>query len=171
MTRTFALGATLVGALLMWAPVDLALPTLLVWNASASAPIGLYRVDPASPVRVGDRVVVDPSPQVEDLLSERGYLPRGVPLIKTVAAVAPARICRTGVTVSVDDRPLADARRADRRGRPLPSWSGCRTLAADEVFLLTPDVADSLDGRYFGPTSIRTVRGVAYPVHVRQRRS
>ena len=87
-----------------------------------------------------------------------------------VAAVAPARVCRTGVTVFVDGRPLADARRADRRGRPLPSWSGCQTLAADEVFLLTADVADSLDGRYFGPTAKRAVRGVAYPVHVRERR-
>ncbi len=170
MSRTFALGATLVGALLMWAPVDLPLPTLLVWNASASAPIGLYRVDPVSPVRVGDRVVVDPSPRIADLLSGRGYLPRGLPLIKTVAAVAPARVCRTGATLSINGRPVAYAKRADRRGRPLPAWSGCRTLAADEIFLLTVDVADSLDGRYFGPTPKRAVRGVARPIHVRERR-
>lgn len=170
MSRTFALGATLVGALLMWAPVDLPVPTLLVWNASASAPIGLYRVDPVSPVRVGDRVVVDPSPGIADLLSARGYLPRGLPLIKTVAAVAPARVCRTDATLSINGRPVAQAKRADRRGRPLPAWSGCRTLAADEIFLLTADVADSLDGRYFGPTPKRAVRGVAHPVHVRGRR-
>lgn len=170
MTRSFALGATLVGALLMWAPVDLPLPTLLVWNASASAPIGLYRVDPISPPRVGDRVVVDPSPPIADFMATRGYLPRGVPLIKTVAALPPARVCRDGTAVSIDGTPRAVARSEDRRGRPLPAWSGCRTLAANEVFLLTADVADSLDGRYFGPTPKRFVKGVAHPVHVRERR-
>ncbi|QTC90298.1 S26 family signal peptidase [Brevundimonas goettingensis] len=170
MTRSLALGATLAGALLMWAPVDIPLPTLLVWNASASAPIGLYRVDPVSPARVGDRVVTDHPPQVADLLAMRGYLPLGVPLIKTVAAVAPARVCRSGETVSIDGTPVAEAKRADRLGRPLPAWSGCRILAADEVFLLTADVADSLDGRYFGPSAKRAIRGVAHPIHVRERR-
>lgn len=168
MTRAFALGATLVGAILIWAPVDLPMPTLLVWNASASAPIGLYRVDPFAPPRIGDRVVVDPPAPAADLLAARRYLPRGVPLIKTVAAVAPARVCRDAQTISVDDRPLALARSTDRQGRALPVWSGCRTLAMDEVFLLTADVPDSLDGRYFGPTSRTAIRGVARPIRVRE---
>lgn len=168
MTRVLALGATLVGALLMWAPAELPLPTLLVWNASASAPIGLYRVDPFASPRIGDRVVVDPPSSVADLLAVRRYLPRGVPLIKTVAAVAPARVCRDGQTVSVNGRPLALARSTDRQGQPLPVWSGCRNLAIDEVFLLTADIADSLDGRYFGPTSRTAVRGVARPIRTRE---
>ena len=168
MTRAFALGTTLAGALLMWAPVDLPLPTLLVWNASASAPIGLYRVDPFAPLRIGDRVVVDPPGPVAEFLAARGYLPKAVPLIKTVAALAPARVCRDARIVSVEGRPVAMARTDDRRGRPLPVWSGCRTLAADEVFLLTADVPDSLDGRYFGPTSLTAIRGVARPIRVRE---
>jgi conjugative transfer signal peptidase TraF len=168
MTRAFALGTTLAGALLMWAPVDLPTPTLLVWNASASAPIGLYRVDPLARPRVGDRVVVDPPTSVATLLATRGYLPRGVPLIKTVAALPPSRVCRHGFTVTVDGRALASARPTDRRGRELPVWSGCRTLASREVFLLTADVPDSLDGRYFGPSSTASLRGVASPFWVRE---
>lgn len=168
MTRSFALGSTLIGAFLMWAPVELRLPTLLVWNASASAPIGLYRVDHATRLRVGDRVIVDPPPHVADLLAARRYLPRGVPLVKTVAALAPGRICRTGLAVSIDGAFVALARRRDRVNRPLPQWSGCRDLAPDEVFLLTADVPDSLDGRYFGPTARAQIRGVARPVRVRK---
>lgn len=167
MTRSFALGATLVGALLMWAPVDLPLPTLLVWNASASAPIGLYRVNPLATLRTDDRVVVDPPASVAGFLATRGYLPRGVPLIKTVAALAPARVCRNGLAVSVDGRVVALARPKDRRGRPLPTWSGCHDLGTDEVFLLTAEAPDSLDGRYFGATSKAAIRGVAHPIRVR----
>ena len=168
MTRSFALGATLVGALLMWAPVDLPLPTLLVWNASASAPIGLYRVNPLAPLRTGDRVVVDPPAPVADFLAARGYLPRRVPLIKAIAAMAPAQVCRDGQAVSVDGRIVAFARSRDRRGRALPTWSGCHDLVADEVFLLTAEASDSLDGRYFGATSKAAIRGVAHPIRVRR---
>jgi conjugative transfer signal peptidase TraF len=165
-TRSFAVGATLVGTLLMWAPVDLPLPTLLVWNASASAPIGLYRVDPLATLRTGDRVVVDPPASAADILATRGYLPRGVPLIKTVAALAPARVCRAGLTVSIDGRVGALARPKDRQGRPLPTWSGCHDLETDEVFLLTAEASDSLDGRYFGATSKGAIRGVAHPIQL-----
>lgn len=168
MTRSLALGATLVGSLLMWAPVDLPLPTLLVWNASASAPIGLYRVNPFAPLRTGDRAVVDPPAPVATFLVARGYVPRGVPLIKTVAALAPSRVCRDGLTVTVDGRILASARPTDRRGRRLPAWSGCKDLAAKEVFLLTAEAPDSLDGRYFGPMSKASIRGVAHPIQVRR---
>lgn len=164
MTRDSALAATLAAVLLVWAPVDVPTPTLLVWNASASAPIGLYRVDPLAAPRLGDRVVVDPPVAVATFLAARRYLPRGVPLIKTVAALPPSRVCRDRLSVSVDGRALALARAKDRRGRDLPVWSGCRTLAPGEVFLLTAEILDSLDGRYFGPSSRASIRGVASPV-------
>jgi type IV secretory pathway protease TraF len=46
---------------------------------------------------------------------------------------------------------MAIALDADAAGRPLATWTGCRLLPSDEVFLLMPDVPASLDGRYFGP--------------------
>lgn len=159
-----ALGATLAGALLIWCPVEFDGPTLAVWNASASAPIGLYRVSPTGSIGVGDRVLVDAEPSVVALLSARGYVPAGIPLIKTVAAVAPSRVCRDGLAISIDGRFVARARSADRAGRPLPAWGGCRILGPDQVFLLTADVPDSLDGRYFGPTERGTIRGRVTPV-------
>lgn len=163
-----ALGATLGGTLLVWAPIEFHGPTLAVWNASASAPIGLYRVSPARLIGVGDRVLVDAEPSVAALLSARGYVPAGVPLIKTVAAVSPSRVCRDGLAISIDGRIAARARSADRAGRPLPHWGGCRILGPDKVFLLTADVPDSLDGRYFGPTERRSLRGRVTPVWTRR---
>lgn len=171
MSRAAAFWSTLAGALLLWASAALPVPILLVWNASASAPIGLYGVDPATAPRVGDRVaVVSPEP-VAAFLAARGYLPREVLLLKTLAAEAPARVCRHGLEVSIDGRFAARARARDRQNRPLPTWSGCRDLAPDEVFLLTADVPDSLDGRYFGATPRAAIRGVARPLWLRRRTS
>ena len=48
----------------------------LIWNASASVPIGLYRVRPAGDLHVTDLVVVRAPEPLANFLAERGYLPR-----------------------------------------------------------------------------------------------
>ncbi len=139
-------------------------PPRLIWNASASVPIGLYSVQPVARARVSDLVVVRPPEALSWFLAEGGYLPRGVPLLKRIAALSGQHVCRRGVTVTVDDVPLGDALRRDRRGRPLPVWQGCTTLAADQVFLLNLGRPDSLDGRYFGPIVGDSIIGRASPI-------
>ena len=142
-------------------------PPLLIWNATASAPIGLYRIHPDRDPAIGTLVAVAPPERLARWLSARSYLPEGVPLLKAVAAKAGQRVCRVGSAVSVDARPVAIARARDDRGRPLPVWRGCRTLEPGEIFLLNPSVPDSLDGRYFGPLPASTVIGRATPLHLR----
>jgi conjugative transfer signal peptidase TraF len=139
---------------------------LIVWNATASAPIGFYRLRPAGerPLRKGDIVLVRPDTESVQLYAERGYLPLGVPLLKRIAATAGQIVCEQDGMVSIDGRHVADALRADGRGRPLISWHGCRPLRDDEVFLLMADVPASLDGRYLGPTSVGSVLGRATPL-------
>lgn len=122
----------------------------VLWNASASIPIGLYRAPPADAVTIGDLVAVQPPPALSDYLEAREYLPRGVPLLKYVVALEGAFICRSGDRITVDHRLLGQAHAQDRNGRDLPIWQGCHRLAAWEVFLMNPHAADSLDGRYFG---------------------
>jgi type IV secretory pathway protease TraF len=46
----------------------------------------------------------------------------------------------------------------------LPHWDGCRTLQADELFLLMAAVPDSFDSRYFGPVSLSAVIGRLVPL-------
>ena len=127
----------------------------VVWNASASAPIGLYRIEPLR------------DPPLARWLAERGYLGERVPLLKHVAAKPGQRVCRSGAVVSVDARPMVVARERDGMGRPLPVWQGCRTLRAGELLMLNPDHADSMDGRYFGPLPPSTVLGRATPILTR----
>jgi len=135
-----------------------------LWNASASAPIGLYRLAPATPVDIGDLIVVMPPTPLANFLAGRGYLPRGVPLLKRVVALAGTTVCRVDTTIVVDGRPSGTALARDSRGRPLPVWQGCRTLARGEVFVMNADVPDSLDSRYFGPLPVSTIIARALPV-------
>ena len=141
----------------------------LLWNATASAPVGLYAVQPDPRPRVGDLVVVRPVPALARWMVERRYIGRDVPLVKRVAAVPGARVCRSGPQISVAGEAAATALSQDHLGRGLPVWSGCRTLGPGQLFLLNVAPA-SLDGRYFGPTSTAAVVGRAVPLWLQRKR-
>jgi conjugative transfer signal peptidase TraF len=135
----------------------------LVWNTTASAPIGLYWLSPVRAVHVGDLVAIRPPGEPATWMDRRGYLPSGALLIKQVAALAPSRVCRLGPRVTVDGVLRAVADDVDRRGRPLPQWSGCRLLSNSDVFALNA-AERSLDGRYLGPLPRAAVVGRLGPL-------
>lgn len=139
-------------------------PPRLIWNASASVPIGLYIVQSVAHPRVSDLVVVRPPEALSWILAEGGYLPRNVPLLKRIAALPGQQVCRSGAAITVDSLPFGDALMRDRRGRALPIWQGCTTLTADQVFLMNAARPDSLDGRYFGPVPRENIVGQALPI-------
>jgi len=136
----------------------------LVWNASESVPVGLYRVRPAGKLTVTDLVVALPPEPLATFLAEAGYLPRGVPLIKRILALPGQTVCRTGLAIMVDGIEMGMARERDSRGRRLPAWQGCRIVSKGEVFLMNWDEPASLDGRYFGPIAISSIIGYAEPL-------
>jgi len=138
----------------------------LLWNASASAPVGLWRVLPDARAGRGDMVVVRLGEPWRGLAARRRYLPANVPLIKRVAAMPGDRICAFEAWVFVEGRLVATRRRADVAGRPLSWWHGCRTLR-DGAMLLLMDDPLSFDGRYFGPTGRHAIVGKALPLWVR----
>jgi conjugative transfer signal peptidase TraF len=139
-------------------------PPQLMWNASASLPIGFYAIRPASQLRRGDVVAVAPPEPLASFFADGGYLPRGVPLLKHVVALPGQRVCRDQLVIRVDDIAIGSARLRDSRGRALPTWQGCRVVAEREIFLMNPAVRDSLDGRYFGPIATSSVIGRATPL-------
>jgi conjugative transfer signal peptidase TraF len=137
----------------------------LVWNASASAPIGLYRVLPDKPVR-GDLVLVRTPSSVRQLAAERGYLPQNVPLVKRVAALDGDIVCAADDVISVNGRVVAERLARDRLGRSLPAWSGCHLLDDGEVFLLMEGASNSFDGRYFGQIPTAAIIGRLEPLWI-----
>ncbi|REF68306.1 MULTISPECIES: S26 family signal peptidase [Paracoccus] len=136
----------------------------LIWNASASVPLGLYVLRPVGNPSVGDLVAVDPPEPLARFVTARGYVGPGVPLLKRVAALPGQKVCRVGSAVTVDGVATATALARDSRSRDLPVWRGCRVIGGDEIFLLNPGVRDSLDGRYFGSLPAAAVIGRAIPL-------
>lgn len=158
-------GVVLVAGLLACLALAAAPRPRLLLNTTASVPVGLYRLMPPGRPKVGDLVVVRPDPALSAFLAQGGWLPRGVPLIKPVAAVAGQTVRRDRQTLTIDGRPAAKALEVDGRGRPLPTWSGSRVLGPDEVLLLA-SAPGSLDGRYFGVTPRRQILARARPLIV-----
>ena len=136
----------------------------LIWNASASTPIGLYSIDRSPHLELTDLVAVDAPEPLASFLADRGYLPRGVPLMKRVAGLPGQQVCRIGARITVDGITMGETLDRDRLGRHLPVWQGCRHIADGEIFLMNWTVRDSLDGRYFGPISTGSIIGRAMPV-------
>ncbi len=139
----------------------------LLWNASASAPLGLYHLHKTDHPRVGELVAILPPKPLARWMAGRHYLPEGVPLLKHIAALPGQRICRHGVTISIHGKTIGTAKLRDSRGRDLPVWSGCQTVQTNALFLMNVSVPDSLDGRYFGALPTRAVLGQAIPILTR----
>ncbi len=145
-----------------WAPVVGALAGLLaattvvtprpwlIWNVSASAPLGLYAVEAGAPAR-GDLVAARVPAAWRAFGGARGYIPVNVPLIKRVAALGGDWVCSDSAGIWVNGRFAAARRLVDGAGLPMPFWHGCTPLAPGE-YLLLMNKADSFDGRYFGKT-------------------
>jgi conjugative transfer signal peptidase TraF len=139
---------------------------LLVWNASPSVPVGLYRLSFRPSQTAALAVVRLPEP-LRIFAETRGYLGKGALLIKPVVADAGDTVCRHGSLVTINGRAAARANPSDAKGRPLPAWSGCFLLRASDIFVLSAD-PDSFDSRYMGPIDRAHVVGFALPIWVRQ---
>ena len=164
MTRRRYLAVTALAAMGIAAASTVETPPKLIWNATASAPIGFYIVAPADALEVPELVVIAPPEPLERFMVERGYIGRDVPLLKRVLGLPGQRVCRSGATITVDNVEMGDALERDRMGRDLPVWQGCRIIRDGELFLMNWDIRDSLDGRYFGPVPASSVIGRALPL-------
>lgn len=160
--RHRTLTTALIASAVCVAPMAVTPAPRLVWNASASAPPGLYVVAPHVPVHSGDMVIANPPPAARRLAAERRYLPEDVPLVKRIAAGPGDVVCATGTEIHIDGRLAARRLFTDPRGRTLPWWTGCERLVAGRYLLLMTAVPTSFDGRYFGPTSARDIIGRAW---------
>jgi len=155
-----AVAVTLLAVAVLASAVAAPLPRL-VWNISASAPIGLYLVEPGRHLRLGEQAVARIPEPFLTLAARRHYLPSNVPLVKSVAAGPGDRVCASGSRVFVNGRVVAHRLDRDRAGREMPWWSGCVRLPEDSVFLLMAGQPGSFDGRYFGPTHAGLILGRA----------
>lgn len=145
----------------------------LVWNASASAPVGLYGVSPGAGLQTGDMVVARLLPAWRDFAAARRYLPANIPVVKRIAAQPGDEICAIGDQLYRNRVRLVARLKRDGAGRLMPWWTGCIRLRQTQFLLLMTDSPASFDGRYFGATGRAQIIGRArliWSLQVRQGR-
>ena len=153
---------SVLGVALIAVPGSGILPPILLYNPSQSAPLGWYRIEALEHISRGDQVVSNLPQEAAEFASQRGYLPRGIPVIKTVTALEGDTVCDTGNVLEINDVATVRMLAADKAGRLLPSpWRTCRRLLPDEVLLLSDRAQDSFDGRYFGAVQKSDIIGRA----------
>jgi conjugative transfer signal peptidase TraF len=141
---------------------DLPHRPFFIWNATASVPVGLYRLSNVAPAP-GYIVAVRLPRSIADFAGARGYLPHNVLLLKPLGATTGDNFCRRGSLVFVNGALRAIASVADRHGQRLPMWRGCVTLGPDEIVVFGAR-RESYDSRYFGSIKTRTMVGRAVPI-------
>jgi type IV secretory pathway protease TraF len=122
----------------------------LLYNPSQSAAVGWYRVQPNLTIERGSQVAAYAPEWARRLADERGYLPNDYPLIK---------VCYNSQSVSVPKRPDIPLLGQDALGRVMPQMSGCIVLKSEEYLLISPDVQNGFDSRYFGPVGKANIIG------------
>ena len=142
-------------------------PPRLIWNATASAPIGLYVVRPVPFLFRGEMVLAKLPPKTARLAARRGYLPMGLPVVKRIAGLSGDQICAYGQTLWRNGHVLTTRLLVDGRNRPLPHWQGCQRLGDQDVFLLMAHKRYSFDSRYFGPVRRAAIIGRLVPLWLR----
>lgn len=136
---------------------------ILVWNPTKSVPRGLY-MHASSPIARGQFVLAWLPAEARALAHARGYLPRTVPALKPVAAIAGDEVCARAESITINGKAVVERRIEDHQERKMPLWSGCKTLSPGQVFLLSTYAADSFDGRYFGVSEASDIIETVAPV-------
>ena len=162
--RRFSLIVTFISLGVIGVASAFNMPTKLVYNGSASAPIGFYWIDQVSVSR-GDTVLIRLPEHVRELVVSRQYLPPNVPLIKRVMGIKGDKICRRGQEILINNVTVVVALNEDDQGQKLPVWSGCTILTPDSFFLLQSH-PKSFDGRYFGPIDRALIIGRARKLEI-----
>lgn len=140
------------GLLLLLSPMVLKPRPVMIYNPSPSAQIGWYRVSHANVLSRGDLVTSRLPDHARRLANERGYLPSGIPVIKTIGAVGGDEVCWTASSAFLPDGTVLKLQSTDSAGQPLPQYhSGCLVLPSETVFLVSTRTEASFDSRYIGP--------------------
>jgi conjugative transfer signal peptidase TraF len=135
----------------------------LIWNRTASLPLGLYVRTSETRAYEGALVALRVPPRVRPLVHDRRYLPDGSLLIKPVAAEAGDVVCARRGILYINGEPFGRILPCDSDGRELPAYDGCGALPEGQVFLASHHPG-SFDSRSFGPVDIHALQGTVTPL-------
>ncbi len=137
-------------------------PPSLLYNPTDSARVGWYKIVKTEHYKIGDIVAAYLPKDAGFLAAERGYLPSGLPVIKTVAAIAGDEFCISEAQLTFEDGSSLPILPFDDQGRALPTMSeGCVVISEGHILVISDETDRSFDSRYFGAVGTSKVLGLA----------
>lgn len=138
---------------------------VLYVNDSPSMPRGLYWIRLGElPTEHGEVVVFRPAPAFAHFIYGRGWLPRGMPLIKPVGGLPGDIYCIIDARFVVDGEDAGPIFARDTQGLPVPQIAGCHRVARGTFLPVSSFIPRSFDGRYMGTVPVSNVVGTGVPV-------
>lgn len=135
----------------------------IVVNDSPSMPRGFYWMTiGATPSARGEVVMFRPDAAWAARIYGRGWLPAGMPLLKTVGGLPGDEYCVRDGRFLIAGSEIGPVFRVDSQGRPIPQIGGCRRVGNGEFLPIAKTFDRSVDGRYMGSVPVRNVLGVGH---------
>jgi type IV secretory pathway protease TraF len=163
----FALGAGLL--LLVLAPRLFGFSPPFLLQLTASEPRGIYWLRPLpDPSTRGMLGTLHVPPSVAELVFKHGWLPRSwhgaeTALLKPVAGLPGDTFCVDEHSVTVNGVWQGPVYR-ELSGVKLPVLRGCWLIQEDHALLISPQLINAFDSRYFGPVPRDMLLKAAQPL-------
>ena len=129
-------------------------------------PRGFYLVIPSATIKHNDIVEFTPPQHIIDFVKNLHWLPQSNSLIKYVFAVSGDHVCVRDNAVWVNYKLIGKVYAEYESKKPLPQTKICSKLKNNEYLLLSTKQERSFDGRYFGMTTIDSIKGKAIPIFI-----
>ncbi|KTD64444.1 conjugative transfer signal peptidase TraF [Legionella spiritensis] len=145
-------------------------------NLTDSIPSGLYRITDIKNLKNAFVIFCPEDKPAFQQARDRGYIDSGLCpgnygyLMKKVVAIKGDNISviDEGVFVNRQRIPFSKPISTDGMNRPLPEWHAKDyPLKEDELLTMTSQSSWSFDSRYYGPVSIKQIKGVIIPIWVK----
>lgn len=153
----------LVMAYLLACGLGCILGSCLLWNWTASLPLGLYGLVRGPSSQRGDVVAFGIPEGVRQLVHDRGYLPDRSLIVKPIVAKVGDYVCVTDGVLSINGARFGAILIRDREGRDLPQDGFCGVLPRELVYVAS-SIPGSFDSRTFGPIRVADVHARVVPL-------
>jgi len=138
----------------------------VIYSATNSMPKGFYLVVPSKNIQQNDIVEFTPPKHIIDFVKDLHWLPQSNTLIKYVFAISGDYVCVCDNAIWVNHKLIGRVYAEYEPKKPLPQTQICSKLKTNEYLLLSTKQERSFDGRYFGATTIDSIKGKAIPIFI-----
>lgn len=138
------------------------LPHLVIYNYTASLPVGWYWLEPAASLRHGDIILCDADEDTMQLAVERQWINPNTHFLKCIYGLPGDVYEIRAHRYIVNGEDKGEIKQYDSAGRKLPLQPDGKYIVPEGYILTGTSEENSFDSRYYGPIPIKNVYNKAH---------